>query len=77
MLKRFCLIALLLIATFNVAKAGYLDENPEEVFSTVYERLGACPWRLRAPRRTRSGRERSGICVCASQCMYDRPSAKR
>ncbi len=27
----------------QLAGAGYLDENPEEVFSTVYERLGALP----------------------------------
>jgi hypothetical protein len=26
-----------------LAKAGHLDENPEEVFSTVYERLGSLP----------------------------------
>lgn len=45
MLGRFCLIALLLVATADVVKAGYLDENPEEVFSAVYERLGALPVR--------------------------------
>jgi hypothetical protein len=30
-------------ATPSLARAGYLDENPEEVFSTAYERLGALP----------------------------------
>jgi clan AA aspartic protease (TIGR02281 family) len=40
---RFCVIALLLMAMPSLVRAGYLDENPEEVFSTVYERLGALP----------------------------------
>jgi clan AA aspartic protease (TIGR02281 family) len=34
--------ALLLLAPHQV-QAGYLDENPEEVFAGVYERLGALP----------------------------------
>jgi hypothetical protein len=64
MLKRFCLIALLLIATFNVAKAGYLDENPEEVFSTVYERLGALPLAAaRAPANQIRAREVGHLCL--------------
>ena len=32
----------------DTTRAGYLDENPEEVFAAVYERLGALP--LRAAR---------------------------
>src|SRR5207302_3049857 len=48
MLGRYCAIALFLIAIPDSLRAGYLDENPEEVFSTVYERLGALP--LRAAR---------------------------
>ena len=43
MLKRYCAVALLLFATLAPAIAGYLDENPDEVFSAVYERLGALP----------------------------------
>lgn len=43
MLKRYCAVALLLLAAPAPAIAGYLDENPDEVFSTVYERLGALP----------------------------------
>ena len=43
MLKRYCAAALLLFATQAPAIAGYLDENPDEVFSAVYERLGALP----------------------------------
>jgi clan AA aspartic protease (TIGR02281 family) len=45
---RGCFIALLLIAMPGMVKAGYLDENPDEVFSAVYERIGALP--LRAAR---------------------------
>jgi len=41
-------IAVLLITMPNIVRAGYLDENPEEVFSAVYERLGTLP--LRAAR---------------------------
>jgi clan AA aspartic protease (TIGR02281 family) len=48
MLGRYCAIALLLIAIPDTLRAGYLDENPAEVFSTVYERIGALP--LRAAR---------------------------
>ena len=43
MLGRSWLIALLLVATPATVRAGYLDENPDEVFSGVYERLGALP----------------------------------
>jgi clan AA aspartic protease (TIGR02281 family) len=43
MLKRYCAAAFLLFATQAPAIAGYLDENPDEVFSGVYERLGALP----------------------------------
>jgi clan AA aspartic protease (TIGR02281 family) len=35
-------VALWLMAV-SPACAGYLDENPDEVFATVYERLGAIP----------------------------------
>jgi clan AA aspartic protease (TIGR02281 family) len=35
--------ALLLVAIPGMAAAGYLDEDPEEVFASVYERLGALP----------------------------------
>ncbi|MGJ4947835.1 aspartyl protease family protein [Bradyrhizobium sp. HKCCYLS20291] len=35
--------ALLLAAMLGQAAAGYLDENPDEVFAGVYERLGALP----------------------------------
>jgi aspartyl protease family protein len=45
MLKRYCALAILLIAIPNKVCAGYLDENPEEVFAGVYERLGALPQR--------------------------------
>ena len=34
---------MLLVTIPGVVRAGYLDENPEEVFSTVYERIGALP----------------------------------
>lgn len=43
MLKRYCAAALLLLAAQGPALAGYLDENPDEVFSGVYERLGVLP----------------------------------
>jgi len=43
MLKSFCLVALLFAALPTIAQAGYLDENPDEVFADVYERLGALP----------------------------------
>ena len=48
MLGRFCAIALMVIALPNTVAAGYLDDNPDEVFAAVYERLGALP--LRAAR---------------------------
>ena len=40
--RRNLIVALLVLAPHHV-QAGYLDENPEEVFSGVYERLGALP----------------------------------
>src|SRR5262249_13158215 len=40
MLKRCCLLALMLLAQLDRAGTGYLDENPDEVFAAVYERLG-------------------------------------
>ncbi len=48
MIWRCCVIGLLLIAVPGGVRAGYLDENPEEVFADVYQRLGALP--LRAAR---------------------------
>lgn len=45
MLRRYCAAALLLFAAQAPAIAGYQDENPDQVFSTVYERLGALPVR--------------------------------
>src|SRR6185437_3739023 len=41
MLKPTFAAAMLLLAAAAPALAGYLDENPDEVFSAVYERLGA------------------------------------
>jgi clan AA aspartic protease (TIGR02281 family) len=41
MLTRYWLM--LLLAIPGTVNAGYLDENPEEVFAGVYERLGALP----------------------------------
>src|SRR5882757_10606741 len=46
--ERRWLIALVFVLAPHAVQAGYLDENPEEVFSSVYERLGALP--LRAAR---------------------------
>ena len=43
MLRRFCVIALLFVAAPTMVRAGYLDENPEEVFAGVYQRIGALP----------------------------------
>jgi clan AA aspartic protease (TIGR02281 family) len=43
MFKQFCTAALLLVAMSGVVGAGYLDENPDEVFAPVYERIGALP----------------------------------
>ena len=40
MLKRFCLVAVLALPAMQGAVGGYLDENPDEVFAEVYERLG-------------------------------------
>jgi len=40
---RYCVILLFLAAVSQTVSAGYLDENPEEVFSGVYERIGALP----------------------------------
>ena len=48
LLRRCCLPAVLLLLAPQLVRAGYLDENPEEVFAGVYERLGALP--LRAAR---------------------------
>jgi clan AA aspartic protease (TIGR02281 family) len=48
MFWRCCATALLLIGIPGAVMAGYLDENPDEVFSGVYQRLGALP--LRAAR---------------------------
>jgi len=36
-------VAVLLAAISGIAHAGYLDENPDEVFATVYEQIGALP----------------------------------
>ena len=36
-------MALVLTASGEIATAGYLDENPDEVFEDVYARLGALP----------------------------------
>jgi hypothetical protein len=43
MFRQYCAVAFLLAARSGVASAGYLDENPNEVFATVYERIGALP----------------------------------
>jgi clan AA aspartic protease (TIGR02281 family) len=40
MLKRSCLVALLTLSALQGVGAGYLDENPDEVFAEVYQRLG-------------------------------------
>ncbi len=42
------LFVILFFLTPDIVQAGYLDENPEEVFSSVYDRLGVLP--LRAAR---------------------------
>jgi clan AA aspartic protease (TIGR02281 family) len=44
MFKRSCLVAIL-VAMAPSAQAGYLDENPDEVFEAVYSRLGTLPVR--------------------------------
>ena len=43
--RRLLVAALLGLACVTPAVAGYLDENPDEVFATVYERIGALPIR--------------------------------
>lgn len=43
MFRLFCVVALMLTASSEIATAGYLDENPDEVFEGVYERIGALP----------------------------------
>jgi aspartyl protease family protein len=43
MLGRHWLIALLLAAMPAAVQANYLDENPDEVFASVYERIGVLP----------------------------------
>jgi clan AA aspartic protease (TIGR02281 family) len=43
MFRRYCVAAMLLAAMSAHAVAGYLDENPDEVFASVYERIGALP----------------------------------
>jgi aspartyl protease family protein len=48
MFGRCCVIVALLLTLSGIARAGYLDEDPAEVFSAVYERLGVLP--LRAAR---------------------------
>ncbi len=45
MLKLCSAVSLLLFAIPAPAAAGYLDENPDEVFASVYERIGALPVR--------------------------------
>lgn len=45
MLKSGFTAAVLLFAVSAPAIAGYLDENPDEVFASVYERLGTLPVR--------------------------------
>jgi clan AA aspartic protease (TIGR02281 family) len=44
---RYLFVILFFLAP-DIVQAGYLDENPEEVFSSVYDRLGVLP--LRAAR---------------------------
>jgi len=43
MLRSLCVAALVLAAPCGLANAGYLDENPDDVFASVYERIGALP----------------------------------
>jgi clan AA aspartic protease (TIGR02281 family) len=43
MVRLVWLAACLLAALSGGARAGYLDENPDEVFASVYERIGALP----------------------------------
>ncbi|WFU27862.1 retroviral-like aspartic protease family protein [Bradyrhizobium sp. CB1717] len=43
MLRLFWLAACLLAALSGGARAGYLDENPDELFASVYDKIGALP----------------------------------
>lgn len=43
--RLFFLAVLCALACLSRAQAGYLDENPDEVFATVYSRLGNLPVR--------------------------------
>jgi len=43
MFRSWCVTALLMAASAGSAHAGYLDENPDEVFESVYERIGTLP----------------------------------
>src|SRR5262249_15890495 len=44
MFRSYCVAALtFLAASLGTARAGYLDENPDEVFEDVYARIGALP----------------------------------
>ncbi len=43
MAGRYWIFALSLVALSGVARAGYLDENPDQVFEAVYARIGALP----------------------------------
>jgi clan AA aspartic protease (TIGR02281 family) len=43
MFRSYCVAALILAASLGTGRAGYLDENPDEVFESVYARIGALP----------------------------------
>src|SRR5262245_7150219 len=43
MFSSCCSAALILAAVSGTGRAGYLDENPDEVFESVYARIGALP----------------------------------
>ena len=43
MFRVIWLAACLMAAVSGGARAGYLDENPDELFASVYERIGALP----------------------------------
>src|SRR5215475_9412310 len=45
MIERFCRLAAVGVLGLctGTANAGYLDENPDEVFESVYARLGPLP----------------------------------
>ncbi|WP_426614800.1 aspartyl protease family protein [Bradyrhizobium sp. McL0616] len=43
MLRLYCLAALLFVASSDISRAGYLTDNPDEVFEAVYARIGALP----------------------------------